>query len=55
LEHFDGFTPAGFVIVVDLPQIQDLPLNHPIALGTSVFHNAPLAMSFAILEAGLDM
>jgi hypothetical protein len=54
LEHFDGFTPAGFLTVVDLPQIQDLPLDHPLALSTSVFHNAPIAMFFAVLEAGLD-
>jgi hypothetical protein len=54
LEHFGGFTLAGFLTVVDLPQIQDLPLDHPIVLGTSVFHNATIVMFFAILEAGLD-
>ncbi len=54
LKHFDGFTSAGFLTIVDFPQIQDLPLDYPIALGTSVFHNAPIAMFFAVLEAGLD-
>jgi hypothetical protein len=37
------------------PEDHALPvLDHPVALGTSVFHNALIAMFFAILEAGLD-
>jgi hypothetical protein len=52
LEHLDRFTPPRFLIVVDLAQVQDLPLDNTITLGTSVFHNTPVAVFLAVLETG---
>jgi hypothetical protein len=51
--YFDQLTPTCFLTVIDLPQIQYLPLNNPLPLGTSVFHDTPVAVFFAVFKAGL--
>lgn len=53
LECFDRFTPTRFLIVVDLPQVQYLPLHYPIPRRAAVLHNAPVTMNFTVLATGL--
>jgi hypothetical protein len=53
LHYFDRLTPACPLTVIDLPQVQHLPLNHPPTLGTSILHDTPVAVFLAILKAGL--
>jgi hypothetical protein len=53
LYDFDRLTPACLLTVIDLPQVQHLPLNHPPTPGTSVLHDTPVAVFFAVFKAGL--
>ena len=52
VKHLDGLAPRRFLTVIDLTQIKHMPLDHPAPCGAAAFHNAPVAMLFAILEAG---
>jgi hypothetical protein len=40
--------------VIDLTQVQHLPLDHPLIGGPVVFHETPIAMRFTILKPGLE-
>ena len=52
-EHLDGLAPHRPLAVVNLAQIQHVPLHHTARGGAPVFHNAPVAVLFAVLETGL--
>jgi len=52
-EHFNRFAPRRFLTIIDLPQIQDLPLHHTLPRDTTSLDNTSVAMRFAIFETGL--
>ena len=51
LQHRDRPPPRQFLRVVDLPQIQHVPLHHASAADTPVLDNAPVAVLLAVLLA----
>src|SRR6202011_5826179 len=51
LQNLDRPPPSQFLSVVDLTQIQHLPLQHAPAGDACVLDNAPIAMLLAILPA----
>ncbi len=53
LQHLDGPAPNSLLRVVDLPQVQHLPLNNPAALEASVLDNTPITVALAVLETAL--
>jgi hypothetical protein len=52
-EHFNRFAPSPFLTVINLPQIQDLPLYNTFPMDSTSLNDAPIAMGFAIFETGL--
>jgi hypothetical protein len=52
-EHFNRFAPRRFLTVIDLPQIQDLPLHNTLSMDATTLNDAPIAMGFTIFETGL--
>ncbi len=52
-EHLDGLAPRRLLGLVALARVQHMPLHHPARGGASAFHNAPVAVCFAVLETGL--
>jgi hypothetical protein len=40
--------------IVDLAQVQHLPLDHPAARATLALDNIPIAMFFAVFEASVE-
>jgi len=52
-EYLNGLAPRRLLAVVDLAQVQHMPLHHTARGGAPAFHNAPVAVSFAVLETGL--
>jgi len=54
LQNRDRPPPCQFLRVVDLAQVQHVPLHHAPAADPRVFDNAPVAMLFAILPANLE-
>jgi hypothetical protein len=53
LEHLDRPPPCQFLGVVDLTQVQHVPLHNAPAGDPRVLENAPIAMLLAILPANL--
>jgi hypothetical protein len=53
VEHFDHPAPGGPLAVVDLAEIEHLPLNHAPARNAPVLDHRPGPMLFAILAANL--
>lgn len=53
VEDLDGAAPRRPLGVVDLPEIQDMALNHPPVGHPAVFHDAPVTVFFAVLLAVL--
>jgi hypothetical protein len=53
IEDLNGAAPSGPLGVVDLPQIQHMPLHHPPAGHATVLHHTPVAVLFAVLLARL--
>ena len=53
VDDLDRAAPGGPLAVVDLAQVQDLPLNHPPVAVAVVLHHAPVTVRLAVLEAGL--
>ena len=53
IEHRDRTAPRGPLGVVDLPQIQHMPLHYPPVGDAAVLHHAPVAVLFAVFLAGL--
>jgi len=49
----DRLTPGGSLAVVDLAQIQQVPLHRATAGHPAVLHNAPVAVLLAVLAANL--
>jgi len=54
IKGFDQLAPGLMLGVVDLTQIQHLPLHHLAAGATLVLDNIPIAMLFAIFEASIE-
>jgi hypothetical protein len=52
-ERFNGPAPRRLLRVVDLSQIQNLPLNNPVSPHAPVLDEAPRAMNLAILATDL--
>ena len=50
-ENFNAPAPSGLLAIIDLPQVQHLPLHDPPAPTASVLHDAPVAMLFAIFHS----
>jgi hypothetical protein len=44
-------TPGGSLTVIDLAQIQDLPLDHPSVRTSAILDDAPVPVLFAVLAA----
>ncbi len=42
--------PLDFLVVVDFTQIQNLALHDTIIRDAAIFHDAPIAMLFAVFE-----
>ena len=53
VENLDRLAPRGFLAVVDLPQIENLPLRHPAVVQSTVLHHRPRTMLLAVLAANL--
>src|SRR6202022_489830 len=53
LDHRDRPPPRQFLRVVDLAQVQHVPLHHSPAADPRVLDNAPVAVLLAILPANL--
>src|SRR6266853_2608253 len=53
VERFDRSAPRGFLAVIDLAQIQHLPLHRPPARHPAVLDDAPVAVLLAVLLANL--
>jgi hypothetical protein len=51
IKGFDQIAPDCALTVVDLAEVQDIPLHHLAASTTPALHNAPITVSFAVLEA----
>jgi hypothetical protein len=54
LERRQRLTPRGLLRVIDLAQVQHLPLDHALIGSPVVFHDTPIAMWFTVLEPGLE-
>src|ERR1700674_1406815 len=54
IKGFDHTTPSLMLAVVDLAQVQHLPLHHLAASTTLALDNIPVAMFFAVLEASIE-
>ena len=52
-EHFNGLAPCRLLGLVDLAQIEHMALHHTARGAAPAFHNAPVAVPFAVLETGL--
>ncbi|MCI0653493.1 MAG: hypothetical protein L0Y39_03320 [Methylococcaceae bacterium] len=50
LENPNRFAPSGLLAIIDLPQIEDLPLNHPITLNPAILNNTPVTMFLAVFK-----
>ena len=50
IERLDAPQPGGLLRIIDLPQIQHLPLYHPPARAAPTLHDRPVAMFLAVLE-----
>ena len=53
VERFDRLAPCGSLAVIDLAQIQHLPLHRPPAGHPAVLDDAPVAVLLAVLAANL--
>jgi hypothetical protein len=39
------------LLIIDLTEVEHLALHHPIATTVPIFHDAPVAVLFTVLEA----
>src|SRR6187431_1078593 len=53
VERFDRVAPCCSLVIVDLSQIQHMPLHRAPAGHTAVFNDAPVAVLLAVLAANL--
>ena len=54
LEHFERAAPSQLLRVVDLAEIQHLPLHHLATGAALVLNDVPVAMLFAVFEASVE-
>ena len=52
-QHFDRAAPRRALAIVDLAEIEHLPLHHPTVAAAAVLDHAPVAVLLAVLEASL--
>ena len=52
LKDLDGFLPTGLLLIVDLAQIQNVPLDDSVGRPTPVLDDAPVAVFFAVFLSG---
>jgi hypothetical protein len=53
IERLDRLAPGSTLAVVNLAQIQHVPLHRPAAGDPAVLHDAPVAVLLAVLAAQL--
>jgi hypothetical protein len=53
IERVDRLQPCLALAVVDLRQIQHVPIDHPAARQAPLLRNAPVAVLFAVLESSV--
>src|SRR3954453_22154388 len=53
VKRFDRLAPCRSLVVVDLSQMQHMPLHRAPGGHTAVFHDAPIAVLLAVLAANL--
>jgi hypothetical protein len=53
VERFDRVAPCCSLVIVDLSQIQHMPLHRAPAGHTAVFNDAPVAVLLAVFTANL--
>jgi signal transduction protein with GAF and PtsI domain len=51
LQDFDTRAPRRPLVIIDLTQIENLPLHHASVRGAAILHNAPVTMLLAIFVA----
>jgi hypothetical protein len=51
LKHLDASTPSRFLVVVDLAQVKNLPLDHSPICTPVILHNAPIPVFFPVLDS----
>ena len=51
IEHLNRSPPGTLLPIVDLPQVQHMPLQHPATGEPSVLDDAPVPVDLAILLA----
>ena len=54
IKRLDQATPGFALAVIDLAQIQHLPLHHLSGSATLVLDNIPITMLFAVFEASVE-
>jgi len=55
LHDLNGLAPRRPLAVVDLSQVQHMPLHDPSSGATPVLDNAPVTVFLAVLDAGADV
>ncbi len=48
------FAPSRLLTIIDLPQIQDLPLDYTLPVDSTTLNNAPITVFLAVFEAPFD-
>jgi len=54
VKSFDRTTPILMLAIIDLAEVQHLPLHHFAASTTPVLDDIPIAMLLAVLEASVE-
>ena len=55
LEGLDAVQPRRLLAVVDLPEIQDVPIDHAPARTAALLRNAPIAVFLAVLDPAMAL
>ncbi len=51
LEHLDASAPRGLLTIVDLSEVEDLPLDHAPVRTSVILNDAPVSVSLAVLDS----
>jgi hypothetical protein len=55
IEGLDRLQPCFTLTVVDLPQIQDVPIHHAAARHAAFLRDAPVPVFLAVLESSVTL
>ena|ERR1039458_1346490 len=55
VERLDALEPAGMLAVVDLTQVQHVPIHDPSALDSPLLGSAPVPMLFSVFHAPMAL